>query len=137
MFHLLSLLASILTGLRATIARVSPRRRAHIPVVTPPLDHINHMFACFERLYADWCNGTLPESRERADPPVAAVARLSRPTLPNPTKTAPRTPTPPPAPSAPLAGPSASHRCPRNARAPPPRKTRLSRAPTHALIVSI
>ena len=98
MFHLLSLLASILTGLRATFAQVAPRSRARIPVLTPPWDHIDHMFACFERLYADWCRGILPESRERTDLPGAGVACPPRRVrvLPDPTMTAPRTPTPPP-----------------------------------------
>ena len=145
MFHLLSLLASILTGLRKAVAHVSPRSRAHIPVLTPPLDHINHLFACFERLYADWCNGTLPEPRERAALPVAGVARLSRPVLrdpaspdpilPNTAMTAPRTPTPPPSssPHPPLRAPcvrsagSSASTC-RPPRSRPPRKTRLSPA---------
>ena len=136
MFHLLSLLASILTGLRATMAQVAPRGRARTPVVTPPWDHIDHMFACFERLYADWCHGTLPELRERADLPRAGVTRLSRPAVPDPdtTITAPRTPPPPPSPSphpplpAPCARPagsSASPCCPRNAR------PAISRNPAH------
>ena len=148
MFHLLSLLATILTGLRAAVAQVAPRGRARTPVVTPPWDHLDHMFACFERLYADWRNGTLPEPREHADLPGTDTARLSRPvrvlpdttmpdtTLPDTTMTASRTPTPPPsssphpplpAPCAHPAGSPASPCCPRNARAPPPRETPLTR----------
>jgi hypothetical protein len=83
MIYLLSLLASILTGLRETAAQVSPRRRARSPVVTPQWDHLDHMFACLERLYADWRDGNLPQPCEPADLPGAGAARLSRSTLPD------------------------------------------------------
>ncbi len=96
MFHLLSLLASILTGLRKAVAGVSPRGRARSPVITPPSDHLDHMFACLERLYADWCHGTLPEPCERADLPGTGTPRLSRPTPPDPTLPALQPPPDPP-----------------------------------------
>ena len=128
MFHLLSLLASILTGLRKAVAHVSPRSRAHIPVLTPPLDHINHLFACFERLYADWCNGTLPEPRASAGLPAAGAARPSRPTLPDPTQPAvqpaPR-PAPTPAPASELP-PGALTPAPTISKNPPDPACRLT-----------
>ena len=146
MFHLLSLLASILTGLRKAVAGVLPRGRARSPVVTPPWDQLDHMFACLERLYADWCNGTVADTCKRADLPGAGIARLSRPTPPDPAITAPR-PTPPPsppphpplpAPCARSAGSSAPPWCPpRNARATPSRNPAKPCVPTHVLIVPI
>jgi len=84
------LLASILTGLRAAVAQVSPRGRARSPAAAPPCDPIDHMFACFERLYADWRNGTLPEPCAGTGLPDAATARPSRRILPGPALTAPR-----------------------------------------------
>lgn len=118
MFHLLSFLASILTGLRAAVAQVAPRGRTRMPSITLPGDQLDHLFACFERLYLDWRNGTLPETRARADLPATPVARPSRPPLPSPTMPTP--PTPEPAPSrarsrpASLPGPTAGR--------PPPQK---------------
>jgi len=78
-----TLLASLLFRLRATVAHVATRDRA--PAL--PRDHLDHLFACFQSLYADWRNGTLPNppppvpaSRDRPDtaPSVAAGAKLPR-----------------------------------------------------------
>ncbi len=99
MFYLLSLLASILTGRRPAIAPVSPRGRARTPVVTPPWDHLDHMFACFERLYADWRNAILPDTA-MTGPTLPAtgmiVPGMIEPGMIEPGMTAPRSPTPPP-----------------------------------------
>ena len=125
MFYLLSLLASLLTGQRATLAHVAPRSRARSPVVTPPWDHLDHMFARFERLYADWRDGVLPEPCARADLPGTGTARLSRPTLPNIVLPDP-VPAPAPAPQLP---PSAAPRSPLLRQRPRPVMDAITPAP--------
>ena len=151
MFNLLSLLATILTGLRATIAQVALRGRARSPMVTPPSDHLDRMFACFERLYADWCHGILPEPREHADLSGADAARRSRPVLPDPIlpdpiMTAPQLPpsaapaTPPPSasPHPPLPAPCAPLLWMPSPSPPTTSKNAPEPCmPTHVLIVTI
>ena len=78
MMNLRLFLTSLLSGLRVVAAHVSARGRARSVEVPVPWGHLDHLFACFERLYTDWRNGILPEPCARADLQGAGVVRLSR-----------------------------------------------------------
>jgi hypothetical protein len=65
--------ALILTGLRAVIARAAARDRARAPLLVLAWSRIGRMAARFERLFALWRAGSLPQPR----PP-----RARRPTGP-------------------------------------------------------
>ena len=112
---------------------VAARGRARSVEVPPPWDHLEHLIACFERLYTDWRNGNLPEPCADAHVHGAGVVRRSRRSarvLPHTAMAAPPSQAPaasrahsgaaPPAPAAPAAAPpcSGGH----HPRAPPPRK---------------
>ena len=75
---------AILTDLRATIARIAPRERARtlfLNLLWGRLSHTAQLFDLFERLLAEWRNGTLPDAAALCPPPsaVPAATRASSP----------------------------------------------------------
>jgi hypothetical protein len=97
------LLTALLSGLRAVAAPVAARRRARR--VAPPVsrDHLDHLFACFERLYTEWRNRMPPEPGA-PDPRPSAVAapRPAAEAAAPPAQTRPRPSFPPALPTVPL-----------------------------------
>ena len=74
---------AILTDLRATIARIAPRERARtlfLNLLWGRLSHNAQLFDLFERLLAEWRNGTLPGAGTLCPPPsaVPAATRASK-----------------------------------------------------------
>ena len=78
MMNLRLFLTSLLSGLRAIAAHVSARGRGRSVDAPVSWDHLEHLIACFERLYTDWRNGILPEPCERTDLQSTGAVRQSR-----------------------------------------------------------
>ena len=77
-------LTSLLSGL--LVAAWGRARSVEVPA---PWDHLDHLVACFERLYTDWRNGILPEPCAAAGAGVERQPRRGAPVLPQTSMAAP------------------------------------------------
>ncbi len=85
MHSLTTLFCAILTDLRGAIAHIAARDRApFLNFLWPRISHTAQLFDLFERLVAEWRNGTLPNAGACHKSPTPAAAPSARRAPPNP-----------------------------------------------------
>ncbi len=84
MYSFTTTLCAIFTDLRAAIAHIAAGDRAHFfNFFRPRISHTAQLFDLFERLVAEWRNGTLPDATACHPSPIPALhARRAQPNPP-------------------------------------------------------
>lgn len=136
MMTLRLVLIFLLSGLRPIPVPVPQRSRVRRAAVSRPTDPIEHLLACFERLYLEWRNAKPPEPGTPAAPAITAAPPRPAPAPRRPDRFAhplPRSPRPAiPSPARPRA------LSPKHRRShPPPAPRKISPGPTSYRITNI